>query len=79
MTGPQRDKVPRPRQPALAPIVVPVGPREVANLAHETSSSGLIRKGNSPPQGLPTAISCSGRSSEERISAAFDSLFMVKC
>ncbi|MPC35964.1 hypothetical protein E2C01_029405 [Portunus trituberculatus] len=75
--GPHRDKIPRPRQPALVPIVVPVGSREVADLACETSSSGLSRKEDSPLKGPPTAVSCSGCSSEGRSSAAFDSLLMV--
>ncbi|MPC45491.1 hypothetical protein E2C01_039191 [Portunus trituberculatus] len=52
------------------------GSREVADLACETSSSGLSRKEDSPPQGPPTAVSCSGSSSEGRISTAFDSLLM---
>ncbi|MPC38980.1 hypothetical protein E2C01_032498 [Portunus trituberculatus] len=53
------------------------GSREVADLAHETSSSGLSGKEDSPPQGPPTAVSCSGSSSEGRVSAAYDSLLMV--
>ncbi|MPC77537.1 hypothetical protein E2C01_071993 [Portunus trituberculatus] len=48
----------------------------MADLAREMSSSGLIRK-DSPPQGPPTAVSCSGSSSEGRISAAYNSLLMV--
>ncbi|MPC57029.1 hypothetical protein E2C01_050996 [Portunus trituberculatus] len=52
------------------------GSREVADLAHETSSSGLRREGNSPPQVPPTAVSCSG-SSEERLSAGLESLLMI--
>ncbi|MPC83436.1 hypothetical protein E2C01_078147 [Portunus trituberculatus] len=76
--GPHGDEVPRPRQPALAPIVVPVVSHEVADLAHETSSSGLSRKKDSSPQGSPTAVSCSGSSSEGRISAAYDSLLMFQ-
>ncbi|MPC48003.1 hypothetical protein E2C01_041767 [Portunus trituberculatus] len=75
--GPRGDEVPRPRQPALALIVVPVGSREVADLARKTSFSGLSRKEDSPPQGPPTEVSCSGSSSEGRISAAFYSLLMV--
>ncbi|MPC63258.1 hypothetical protein E2C01_057353 [Portunus trituberculatus] len=77
MIGPHGDEVPRPRQPTLAPIVVPVGSREVADLVRETSSSGLSGKEDSPPQEPPTAVSCFGSSSEERISAAYDSLLMV--
>ncbi|MPC96636.1 hypothetical protein E2C01_091905 [Portunus trituberculatus] len=69
MTGPHGDKVPRPQQPALPPIVVPVGSREVADLVRETSSSGLSGKEDTPPQRPPTAVSCSGSSSEGRISA----------
>ncbi|MPC43725.1 hypothetical protein E2C01_037377 [Portunus trituberculatus] len=38
------------------------GSHEVADLAHETSSSGLSREKDSPPQVPPTAISCSGSS-----------------
>ncbi|MPC59254.1 hypothetical protein E2C01_053270 [Portunus trituberculatus] len=53
------------------------GSREVANLAHETSSSGLNKEEDSPPQEPPTAVSCSGSSSEGRISAAYDTLVMV--
>ncbi|MPD00342.1 hypothetical protein E2C01_095808 [Portunus trituberculatus] len=53
------------------------GSREVAELAHETSSSGLSGKEDSPPQEPPAAVSCSGSSSEGRISAAYDSLVMV--
>ncbi|MPC19959.1 hypothetical protein E2C01_012888 [Portunus trituberculatus] len=52
-TGPHGDEVPRPRQPALSSIVVPVGSREEADLARETSSSGLNREEDSPPQVLP--------------------------
>ncbi|MPC91455.1 hypothetical protein E2C01_086493 [Portunus trituberculatus] len=55
----------------------PVGSREVADLARETSSSGLSTKEDSPPQGPPTAVSCSGSSSEGRISAAYDSFLMI--
>ncbi|MPC76017.1 hypothetical protein E2C01_070418 [Portunus trituberculatus] len=62
MTGPHGDEVPRSRQPALAPIVVPVG---------------LSREEDSPPQGPPTTVSCSGSSSEGCISAGLDSLLMV--
>ncbi|MPC45757.1 hypothetical protein E2C01_039464 [Portunus trituberculatus] len=51
------------------------GSREVADLACETSSSGLSRK-DPPPQGPPTTVSCSGSSSEGRISAAYDTLLM---
>ncbi|MPC64781.1 hypothetical protein E2C01_058902 [Portunus trituberculatus] len=38
------------------------------------SSSGLSREEDSPPQGPPTAVSCSGSSSEGRISAGMDGL-----
>ncbi|MPC25494.1 hypothetical protein E2C01_018611 [Portunus trituberculatus] len=54
-----------------------LGSREVDDVARETSSSGLSREENSPPQGLPTAASRSGSFSEGRISAGFDSLLMV--
>ncbi|MPC93398.1 hypothetical protein E2C01_088524 [Portunus trituberculatus] len=47
------------------------GSRDVADLAHETSSSGLSREGDSSPQVPPTTVSCSGSSSEERLSAGF--------
>ncbi|MPC57727.1 hypothetical protein E2C01_051713 [Portunus trituberculatus] len=50
---------------------------ENTNLARETSSSGLTKKGDSPPQRPPTAVSCSGSSSEGRISAEYDSLLMM--
>ncbi|MPC73285.1 hypothetical protein E2C01_067608 [Portunus trituberculatus] len=50
--------------------------REVADLAHDTSSSGLSGKEDSPPQGPTAAVSCSGSSSEGRVSAAYDSLLM---
>ncbi|MPC97593.1 hypothetical protein E2C01_092913 [Portunus trituberculatus] len=53
------------------------GSREVADLARETSSSGLSRGEDSPPQVPSTAISCSGSPSERRISAGLDSLLMV--
>ncbi|MPD06714.1 hypothetical protein E2C01_102540 [Portunus trituberculatus] len=53
------------------------GSREVAHLARETSSSGLSRKEDSPPQEPLAAVSCSGSSSEGRIYAAYDSLVMV--
>ncbi|MPD00981.1 hypothetical protein E2C01_096491 [Portunus trituberculatus] len=46
-------------------------------MARETSSSSLSGKEDSPPQEPPAAISCSGCSSEGRISAAYDSLVMV--
>ncbi|MPC63472.1 hypothetical protein E2C01_057571 [Portunus trituberculatus] len=49
----------------------------VAELAHETSSSGLSREEDSPPQMPPTEVSCFGSSSERRISAGLDSLLMV--
>ncbi|MPC76066.1 hypothetical protein E2C01_070467 [Portunus trituberculatus] len=51
--------------------------REVADLAHETSPSGLSKKEDSPPQGPPTAVSFSGSSFERRISAEYDSFLMV--
>ncbi|MPD01641.1 hypothetical protein E2C01_097177 [Portunus trituberculatus] len=53
------------------------GSREVADLARETSSSGLSREEDSPPEGPPTAVSCSGSFSEGLISAGLDSLLMV--
>ncbi|MPC99583.1 hypothetical protein E2C01_095006 [Portunus trituberculatus] len=53
------------------------GSREVADLARETSFSGLSGKDDSPPQGNPTEVSCSGSSSEGRISAGCDSPLMV--
>ncbi|MPC54892.1 hypothetical protein E2C01_048821 [Portunus trituberculatus] len=40
-----------------------LGSREVADLASETSSSGLSREKDSPPQGPLTAVSCSRSSS----------------
>ncbi|MPC74624.1 hypothetical protein E2C01_068991 [Portunus trituberculatus] len=67
-----------PFQPAFPPIVVPVGSREVADLAHETSSSGLSKEEDSPPQGPPIAVSCCESSSEGRISVTYDS-FDGKC
>ncbi|MPC65074.1 hypothetical protein E2C01_059200 [Portunus trituberculatus] len=48
----------------------------MADLARETSSSGLIGKEDSPPQEPPAATFCSGSSSEGRTSAAYDSLMM---
>ncbi|MPC76227.1 hypothetical protein E2C01_070634 [Portunus trituberculatus] len=53
------------------------GSREVADLARETSSSGLSAKKVYPPQEPPAAISCSGSSSKGRISAVYDSLVMT--
>ncbi|MPC45897.1 hypothetical protein E2C01_039602 [Portunus trituberculatus] len=75
-TGSHGDEVPRQRQPALAPIVVPVGSHEVADLARETSCSGLSKEVDSLPQVPPTAVSCSGSSSEGCLSAGFDFLLM---
>ncbi|MPC81470.1 hypothetical protein E2C01_076087 [Portunus trituberculatus] len=53
------------------------GSREVADLALETSSSGLSGEEDSPPQVPPTAVSCSGSPTEGCISAAYDFLLMV--
>ncbi|MPC57842.1 hypothetical protein E2C01_051830 [Portunus trituberculatus] len=53
------------------------GSREVVDLARETSSSDLNREEDISPQGPPTAVSCSGSSSEGRISPGLDSLLMI--
>ncbi|MPC78741.1 hypothetical protein E2C01_073238 [Portunus trituberculatus] len=53
------------------------GSCEVVDLARETSSSVPSGKEDFPPQEPPAAVSCSGSSSEGRISAAYDSLVMV--
>ncbi|MPC51531.1 hypothetical protein E2C01_045380 [Portunus trituberculatus] len=50
---------------------------EVADLARETSSSGLSREEDSPPQVPPRAVFCSESSSEGRVSAGLDSLLMA--
>ncbi|MPC28833.1 hypothetical protein E2C01_022044 [Portunus trituberculatus] len=54
------------------------GSHELADLAREMSSSGQSREGDSPPQVPPTAVSCSGSSSERRLSAGLDSLLMLQ-
>ncbi|MPC13311.1 hypothetical protein E2C01_006042 [Portunus trituberculatus] len=44
----------------VGPVFKTTGSREVADLALETSSSGLSGKEDSPPQEPPAAVSCSG-------------------
>ncbi|MPC68499.1 hypothetical protein E2C01_062700 [Portunus trituberculatus] len=53
------------------------GSREVADLARETSSSGLSNEEYSPPQVPLTVVSWSGSASEGRISAGLDSFLIV--